>query len=336
MILNQWYAVLPSSHVQPGEILGVKRMNLKLAFFRDADGNLSCVEDQCSHRGALLSKGKVKGSCIECPFHGLQFSPEGVCTLAPSLGRNTKMDLSRFNVKQYFVKEELGIIFFWYGQGIPDTSPRLMPEEVDKTMVYSEIQDHWKAFYSRCIENQLDVLHLPFVHHNTIGRGHKVIVNGPKIIFDHESLQSSADNSVDEGQQPKPASEAIIKSTYLRFRFPNIWVNHISNGAKVLIYFAPVDEKNTILYIRFYSTLSSSPAINELIAFFGKFGNRIIERQDKRIVITQRPYVSSYHSNEKLFPGDRPIVEYRKIRHALKQGTSVEEAFATESKTTPL
>ena len=32
-------------------------------------------------------------------------------------------------------------------------------------------RDPWDAHYSRVIENQLDVPHVPFIHHNTIGRG---------------------------------------------------------------------------------------------------------------------------------------------------------------------
>lgn len=334
MINNQWYAILPSKVVKQGEILGVKRLDLNLALFRDRTGQVVCVKDQCTHRGVALSVGKYKDGCVECPFHGLRFSSEGVCTLAPSLGKSTKADLSRYNVKHYPTREELGIIFVWYGEGEPTTPLPLMPEEVDEKMTYSEIEDHWNAFYSRCIENQLDVIHLPFVHHNTIGRGNKTVVNGPKVVFENTSLQTSANNSVDEGQAPKPASECVIKSTYLRFRFPNVWVNHISNDMKIFIYFAPVDQENTILYIRFYSSISSLMPINKMIAFFGKFGNRIVERQDKRVVITQRPFSSSYLSDEKLFPGDRPVIEYRRIRDALKKEISLEDAFQ-EKKTSP-
>ena len=30
---------------------------------------------------------------------------------------------------------------------------------------------HGTTHYSRAIENQLDTVHVPFIHHNTIGRG---------------------------------------------------------------------------------------------------------------------------------------------------------------------
>lgn len=324
MIKNQWYAVLPSSSIAKGEILGARRLGLDLAFFRTADGKIACVADKCTHRGAALSKGKVIGNCACCPFHGLRFSAAGECKLAPSIGKETKQSLTRFNVKAYSVREAHGIIYLWNGEGTPAEELPFLQGEVPEGMVYSEMQDHWNAFYSRCIENQLDVLHLPFVHHNTIGRGNKTLVNGPKVIIEGTTIQTGPFNEVDNGQAPKPADECEIGETYLKFTFPNLWVNHISDQMKVLIYFAPVDDANTILYIRFYSGVAKSKLVNQAVAFFGQFGNRIIERQDKRIVVTQQPKISEYRSNENLFPGDNPIIQYRKLRQALKQAAEQE------------
>ncbi|WKY44097.1 hypothetical protein Q5O14_15950 [Eubacteriaceae bacterium ES2] len=116
------------------------------------------------------------------------------------------------------------------------------------------------------------------------------------------------------------ADECVINPTYLKFLFPNVWMNHISNTMKVIIYFAPVDDENTILYIRFYCQVSGFRPLNAMIAWFGKFGNRIIERQDKRVVTTQKPKASSYLSKENLLPGDGPVIQYRRIREALKKG----------------
>lgn len=85
-----------------------------------------------------------------------------------------------------------------------------------------------------------------------------------------------------------------------------------------MIYFAPVDNENTILYIRFYCKITNSKIVNNIIAYFGKFANRVIEKQDKRVVITQKPKKSSLKSEEKLLKGDSPIIMYRKIREELK------------------
>lgn len=36
-------------------------------------GTLHAVEDNCSHRDAKLSEGRVRGTLITCPLHGAQF-----------------------------------------------------------------------------------------------------------------------------------------------------------------------------------------------------------------------------------------------------------------------
>jgi phenylpropionate dioxygenase-like ring-hydroxylating dioxygenase large terminal subunit len=139
------------------------------------------------------------------------------------------------------------------------------------------------------------------------------------VAFSDGVLTTSANNEVDLGQKPKPASECEIKDTYLSFVFPNLWMNHISDKIKVIIYFAPVDDENTILYIRFYCSLTGFKPVDSMIAYSGKFANRRIERQDKRVVITQKPKASAYISGEKLLSGDAPIVLYRKLRQELKK-----------------
>lgn len=319
MIFNQWYAILPSKVIKENRIIAVKRMNLDLALFRNAKGEIACVEDQCTHRGAALSKGKLIGDCIQCPFHGLEFDKNGKCTFIPANGKSSTADISRYNVRHYLVKESNGIVYVWFGDAEKATEQvPFFNDYVDDSYSFSEIEDHWNSHYSRCIENQLDVVHVPIVHYNTIGRGNKTLINGPKVEFENGILRTSANNEIDNGQKPKPPAECVIKDTNLNFIFPNIWMNHISPKIKVIIYFAPVDDENTILYIRFYCKITKLKAVNSLIAFFGKYANKIIERQDKRVVITQKPKASSYKSGEKLLVGDGPIIMYRRKRDELK------------------
>lgn len=85
MIPNQWYAVLASKEVKSSGITSALRMNLQLAFFRTDGGTLGCVEGRCSHRRAALSGGKVKGNCLQCPFHGLEFLSDDRCRFVPAV-----------------------------------------------------------------------------------------------------------------------------------------------------------------------------------------------------------------------------------------------------------
>ncbi len=321
MIRNQWYAILPSRLLRPGKLLAVRRLGLDLVLFRNGRGEPGCVVDRCSHRGAALSAGELDGDCVRCPFHGIRFDTAGRCRFIPANGRADTADMSRYNVQSFAVREAHGILYLWYGDPAKaEGDPPFFDDRLAPGTVYSEIADPWPTHYSRAIENQLDVIHLPFVHHNTIGRGNRTLVNGPRAEFVDGELRTSADNDVDRGQAPRPPQQcAVSPDLYLAFRFPNVWMNHISDRIRVVIYFAPVDDENTILYIRFYCRATGFRPLDALVAWFGRFGNRTIERQDRRVVITQRPKASSLRGGEKLLTGDGPVILYRKRREELKE-----------------
>jgi hypothetical protein len=86
-----------------------------------------------------------------------------------------------------------------------------------------------------------------------------------------------------------------------------------------VIAFAPIDDENTLMYIRYYHTLRI-PLLRQLYGWLGSLGNFVIERQDRRVVVTQRPHRPDLGIGEILIPGDNPIVLYRKIRRELIEG----------------
>ncbi len=320
MIKNQWYAIASSQSIKLGKFVALRRFGENLILFRNNAGKLGCVTDLCAHRGASLSKGCVSDGNIKCPFHGIEYDTTGKCVYIPSEGRASESDFSRFNLKKYETREIGDIVFIWYGDGRPDKEPDHFAIITDSSYSYDETTDHWGVHYSRVIENQLDVSHLAFVHRTTIGRGNKCLCNGPKVVWlDDNTLQTSANNETDQGQLPRPAEDCIIKNTNLAFKFPNMWLNHVSDKIQILAYFIPVDDENSIIALRFYNKITKSKAINKLIAKLGSIANKIIERQDKRIVITQLPKASSLRMGENLVAADKPIIEYRQKRDKLQQ-----------------
>jgi phenylpropionate dioxygenase-like ring-hydroxylating dioxygenase large terminal subunit len=322
MIPNQWYAILESNEIKKGKIIGVTRMGEKMAAWRNAKGELSVMVDKCPHRGVALSVGKLSGDCIQCPFHGFEYDTRGTCTLVPANGRGAEPPKA-LHVRSYPVREEHGFVYIWWGDPRESYPPVPWFESIPDTMVYATLKDHWASHYSRAIENQLDVVHLPFIHHNTIGRGNRTLVNGPiakeenKWPGDH-LINLWVYNAVDEGQKPKKPSEMPEpeRRPFLQFRYGNIWQNWIAEGIRVVIAFAPIDNENTLMYLRYYHTLRV-PVLRQLMGWVGSLMNLVIERQDRRVVVTQRPHRPDLGIGEILIQGDNPVVLYRKIRRAL-------------------
>ena len=323
MIYNMWYAILDSKEVKNNKPLFAKRLNKNLVLWKDDSGNICCIDDKCCHRGASLSAGHVCKDNIICPFHGFEYDKTGKVVIIPANGRKTEV-AKHYYVESYIVKELHDFIWFWYGDKDKVNENIAFPENLkDKKFSYTTIRDEWNINYTRCIENQLDVVHVPFVHYNTIGRGNKTVVNGPIVELENDTMKFYINNVLDKGQKFLSASELKKEDLkyFLYFYFPNTWQNYIFEKMRVFGVFAPVDDKNTIIYMRFYQKIVNIPVLRFLINLIGKKYSDIILKQDKNVVKTQ-PNESTYIGmpEEKLIQGDMPIIAYRRHREELKKG----------------
>lgn len=221
----------------------------------------------------------------------------------------------------YHVRDAYGFIWVWYGEYSADLPEIPFFEELKTGFSYGSISENWNVHYSRAIENQLDVVHLPFVHKTTIGRGGKTLVNGPVVKWNENRMTFYVKNEVDEGQRPEKPGEvkAYEKLFHLQFQMPNIWQNIIGDKLRIFAAFVPVDEENTRIYLRFYQKFLRVPVLKQLVNGLSTVMNTIILHQDRRVVLTQLPKKTEFTMKENLVQGDLPILEYRKRRSQLQQ-----------------
>lgn len=350
MIRNQWYVILESREVTRN-MIAVKRMGEELILWRDADGKAHCLVDRCCHRGVALSAGKLIGDHVQCPFHGLEYDGDGKCTLIPANSRAAAVS-QNYRVPSYPVYEAHGWVWIWWGAAVgaaaddgpaPERDARLAdrasalplnaritdpvgePEyfpDLDADFKTATIKDPWNAHYSRVLENQLDVVHLPFVHHNTIGRGNRTVVDGPGVRWiDNRMLYTYVFNRTDDGTPPRKPNEVPIpppdRDYKLELIVPNLWENRISEKLRIVAAFVPVDNAKTILYLRTYRKFMRLPVLGRLVGrLFCRF-NLVVAHQDRRVVQTQTPRPSRLKGGEQLIQGDLPIIEYRRKREQL-------------------
>lgn len=323
MIKNQWYAVLSSKDVKRGKPVGTTRLGKKLVLWRDEKGAVCCIADKCCHRGASLSCGRITEGRVACPFHGFEYDAGGRVIRIPANGKGSPVP-SNFKVDTYICREKHGFIWLWYGD-----APSVLPDipffaDLDGRFAYGEFSESWNVHYSRAIENQLDVVHLPFVHASTIGRGGKSLVNGPVVKWNGTLMTFYVKNDADCGQIPqKPEEIQNWENLFsLQLLMPNIWQNRISPKLRIMAAFAPVDEENTVIYLRFYHSFMKAPVLKQIMNGLGNAVNRLVLHQDRRVVLTQLPKKSALTMGENLVQGDLPIIEYRKMRLQLQSRTA--------------
>lgn len=164
-----WFQIGWSHEYPPGTVQPLKYFGEDLVAYRTETGKLIVSGAFCPHFGAHLGYGgKVAGECIQCPFHGWQWGPDGRNAAIPY---SVKLNRSKQLVHRQ-VRELDGIIFMWHsadGAG-PLWEPPNVPELSDGDGFYSPYP-HGCIYHERqplypqfILENNVDYAHLDYVH----------------------------------------------------------------------------------------------------------------------------------------------------------------------------
>lgn len=117
-VRNAWYAAASSEEVGQG-LLARTLLDEPLVLCRTGAGEPVALQDRCAHRFAPLSLGQRCGDEIACPYHGMRYGPDGVCTHVP--GQGTVPPQAR--VRRYPTLERYGLVFVWMGEvGLADAA----------------------------------------------------------------------------------------------------------------------------------------------------------------------------------------------------------------------
>ena len=81
---NAWYVAAWDYEVTDKKPLARTVAGVPLALWRNTEGRAVALADACWHRLAPLSKGKIIGDELQCPYHGLRFNSAGRCTAMPA------------------------------------------------------------------------------------------------------------------------------------------------------------------------------------------------------------------------------------------------------------
>jgi 3-phenylpropionate/trans-cinnamate dioxygenase ferredoxin subunit len=68
----QFLDVCAVDEIAPGAARSAEVAGFKLLICRAGDEYFA-IENKCSHTGALLTRGRIRGDCILCPVHGARF-----------------------------------------------------------------------------------------------------------------------------------------------------------------------------------------------------------------------------------------------------------------------
>jgi len=174
-----WYPVaylddLDPARPSPFTLLGE---DLVLWFDRPA-GSWRAFADVCPHRLVPLSQGRLNAAGeLECPYHGWTFNGAGRCTAIPQATEGQAMG-QRSHCRSYATAAAQGLLFVFSGDvtaaaAAPLPLVPVLQEQDGGWADHWLVQDTFRDLPMDALtllENVLDVSHVPFTHHATVGR----------------------------------------------------------------------------------------------------------------------------------------------------------------------
>ena len=154
-----------------------------IVMYRLSDGTPVALDNRCPHRWAPLHRGRVIEDQLVCPYHGMQFGKDGICTRIPT--QDNIPQTAR--VQSYPIRESGALLWIWMGDPEAiDHDPIDMSYTVnpDWSFVhgYYEINANWVLIR----ENVLDLTHIPFLHANTFQQ--KDWDNVPEVTMEGDTI----------------------------------------------------------------------------------------------------------------------------------------------------
>ncbi|PSB19555.1 aromatic ring-hydroxylating dioxygenase subunit alpha [Phormidesmis priestleyi ULC007] len=156
---NYWYAIAWATDLKPTKILTATVWQQSIALYRDRQNQIQAVENVCPHKGVSLDKGKVEGDAISCPYHGWEFNGQGECLNIPYFPPDQKLPCVQ--IRSFPVQEKYGLIWVFPGdQTLAEAQPLIeIPEYNDPNWLLLPVGATFKAHFSICNENTMDVFH---------------------------------------------------------------------------------------------------------------------------------------------------------------------------------
>jgi phenylpropionate dioxygenase-like ring-hydroxylating dioxygenase large terminal subunit len=283
-------------------------------WWQAAEQKWSVMIDQCPHRLAPLSEGRINEQGeLECPYHGWSFASNGECQNIPQQVANSKAETSkRACVKTLPATIRQGLLFVYPGN--PDNAAKTkipiiepLEENPSEWVCLNTFRDiPYDAF--TLLENVLDVSHIPYTHHKTVGNRSNAAPVELEIV--------QANKYGFQGLWPEGPRKGTLGTQNTTFIAPNLMFHDLTSKqfgrTLTVVYATPISKGKCRLFARFPFKFAS-----KIPAFF--------------IKLTPRWYS---HINQNLILEDDQIFLHYQERYLEKLGGSanINKAFYLPTK----
>lgn len=164
---NGWFVVAESAELAPGDVRALHYFDRDLVLYRTDGGEARVMDAHCPHLGAHLAVGgRVKGECLQCPFHGWTFDgADGTCVEIPY--GDVKHIPPRAHNRAFPTLERNRMVWAWYHAkgGEPFYDVPVVPEFDDAEWSEPIVRSfEVRVAAQDMAENNVDFSHFRYVH----------------------------------------------------------------------------------------------------------------------------------------------------------------------------
>ncbi|MGE0651900.1 MAG: Rieske 2Fe-2S domain-containing protein [Alphaproteobacteria bacterium] len=313
-------------------IMKVRILGEDLVLYKGANGGFGLVAEQCPHRFASLSYGRVEDDCIRCPYHGWKFDAAGRCVEMPAEPNAAAFKDTAIHTA-YPVRPLGGMLFAYMGPAPVPALPKwdVLAWQNGRRWIrkFAVLNCNWL----QCMENSVDPSHLYWLHGSSAHLA-KVMDHYEEqhdfITFDYGIMKRRTTAAAKPGGRPMVDQHPLL--------FPNI-LRHVASAKGSgtrrhnLQCRIPIDDTHTQIYIVNFQpdasvvTPSESDVPMEHFNFrdeTGRYRMDQVPAQDAMAWETQGPVMD--RTRERLGAADKGIVTYRRL---LKQQIELVQAGGT-------
>jgi phenylpropionate dioxygenase-like ring-hydroxylating dioxygenase large terminal subunit len=159
-----WLPIMMSSELEAdGTPVTTRVLSEDLMAFRDTDGRVGLMEQQCPHRLAPLYIGRNEEAGIRCLYHGWKFDVTGQCVDMPNEPAESNFR-SKVRVRSFPVREHAGVV--WGYLGDPSKVPEFPVYKWTQVPESHRIMARWiqDANWLQSLEGGIDTSHASFLH----------------------------------------------------------------------------------------------------------------------------------------------------------------------------
>lgn len=167
LMRQYWIPCMLSSELPEPDCAPVRLLLLseQLIAFRDSNGQVGLIQNNCPHRGASLFFARNEESGLRCVYHGWKFTTDGTCVDMPNEPAESDFK-HKISATTYQCKERGGVVWAYLGaREVPPPLPEIEGNMVDgATATAVQHECNWLQVG----EGAIDTSHAGFLHFGSL------------------------------------------------------------------------------------------------------------------------------------------------------------------------